>query len=230
MIKFKDFKKFDINTISFIDGKISEAEYIIYLNNQMINESFVGDVKEKMLDILYSFLAKAYEIGYKVIDKLNVFIKWFITNLSKIKNPILHKIITLTLIVMILLIISATTANAENDIHIIPKEKIDIAIGWLEHLKNNGKGYDSMELTKGMAHLIDIRDGKVDLPMFNKRVLDVADAALKTADSIIIDAKSDRQNGVLYKWCFDLMEKGSQYVKAIYTKTPSGENIKLFTK
>ncbi len=229
LIKYKDYKKFDINTISFIDGKITEGEFIIYLNTQIVNESFIGDIKEKMLDVLYTFLAKAYEVGFNILDKLNIFIKWFINNLNKIKNPLLYKIITTTLIVMVLLIISATAAHAENNLSLLPKEKIDIAIGWLDHLKNTGR-YDSVELSKGIAHLIDIRDGKIDLPMFNKRILDVADAALKTADSIIKDAETDNQNGSLYKFCINLLEKGSQYVQATYTKTASGENIKLFTK
>lgn len=236
--KFEEFKNLDMNTIGFIDGSIDEKQFLDYLNHELINENILVDIKqiftnfkEKVVDIFYSFLVKAYEIGFMIFDKLNTFIKWLTSKINKFKDrhPTLYKIIIITMVVMILMMITAASAKAATSGTPIPKAKIDMAIGWLDQIKSEGKGGDTLTLNKAIAHLIDLRDGKIDMPNLGQSAIKTADAALNTCQKIMADAQS-KQDQSFYKFCVDLIEKGQSYVQAIYSKTDSGESIKLLVK
>lgn len=235
--KFQDFKNFDLVTLDFINSSISENEFIDYLNSEVINESIIGNVKsffssikEKVLDILYSFLAKSYELGFSIFDKFNTFFNWIVSKIKsfKDKHPTLYKVIIITLVVMIILMVTASSAKAQVSGVPITKGKIDMAIGWLDYLKSEGKA-DTMEVHKAIAHLVDLRDGKIDIPNLGEKAINMADAALKTSQTMI-DKVKDTNDSNLMKFCVQLMEKGQTYLQAIYSKSDGFENIKLAMK
>jgi stage V sporulation protein SpoVS len=223
--KFKQFESIDITTIRFIDGLISEKDYKYYIESEVLNESLGDYVKEKITNVLYTFLTKAYSIGFTIIGKFKSFFTWLIETVSKWKDkhPILHKVIITTLIVIILLLISAASAHAQSKGNEIPTEQINTAIGWLEVIKGK-TNHDPMLVNKAMAHLIDIRDGQIDITNIGQDAINMADAAMNTAEKMMTQSKEDNS---LAKMCLDLMHKGSEYVSAIYSKSPDKEVIKL---
>jgi hypothetical protein len=95
-------------------------------------------------------------------------------------------------------------------------------------LKTTGKG-DTLEVNKAIAHLVDMRDGKIDIIGLGQKALDLSQAALNTAQKIMDDAKKSTDNN-LFKMCNDLIQKGSEYINAIYSKSDGFENVKLFMK
>lgn len=233
--KFDKFNEININTVKYINADISEHEYITYLNAEILNENvgdFITSIKEKVINILYTYITKAYEIGIAVFDKFKVFFKWFISIIDKFKtkHPTLYKILIITSITMIILMVSATTAHAQSNNQSINKDKLDLAIGWLDYLKSKG-GYDNMQVSTAMGHLIDLKDGKVDISTFSKESINMADSAIKVAEKIIQEAKTDyKTDKSAFNLCIELIKKGSSYIDVIYNKTTSTENIKLLIK
>lgn len=234
---FEQYNNLNQETISFIEEKISTQEFIEYLDSKIINESILGDlkslvsnVKEKIQNVFYTFLVKAYELGFQMFDKINTFIKWLIDKTSKFKNkyPLLYKLIIITVITFTILIVTAASASAQNAGQQIPVAKIDMAIGWLDYIKEKGSS-DSMQLNKAIAHLIDLRDGKIDIKSLGEEAIKIADVALNTAQKIMDEAKVKDDNS-FYKFCVDLIEKGQTYVQAIHTKTDNTENLRLLRK
>lgn len=124
MIYLKTFEqltsqKGNINNVvvDWCDSKITESEFLDYLNQSLLNEGFsdvIKGFKEKIVDMFYTFVVKAYEIGLAVYDKVSTFITWLISKVKgfKEKHPTTFKIIVITLIVIILLIVTASSAKA----------------------------------------------------------------------------------------------------------------------
>lgn len=236
--KFLEYRNLDSCTINFIEDSINEKEFIDYLNVNFNNESLVGDIKgllnsfkEKVQDIFYTFLVKAYEVGFEIFNKLSIFLKWLFSSIKKFKtkHPVLYKIILITIITMIILIVTSASVHAQNTGQKVPVPKINMAIGWLDYIKQDGS-QDSLELNKAIAHLIDIRDGKIDMPNLGQKAIQTAEAALRTVDKIIEQEKTQTQDDKFYRFCVTLIEKGQTYIQAIYSKADGQESIKLLSK
>jgi hypothetical protein len=235
--KFDEIRNLDLITLDFINSNVTENEFINYLNNELINEGLLEDFKffyskfkEKVIDIFYTFLVKAYQVGFSIFDKINIFFKWLFNRISifREKHPLVYKMIVITIIVMVILIITAASAKAQSSGQVIPKAKIDMAIGWLDHIKSKGQ-LDNLELSKAIAHLIDLRDGKIDIPVLGDKAIKIANAGLNTAQKIMDEAKTNQDQSLL-KFCAELIEKGQNYIKAVYKKTANTENIRLLMK
>jgi hypothetical protein len=234
---FDQYKNFNKVTLDFIDNKITESDFINYLDNEILNEGIIDSIKDffsgfkqKVVDIFWSFLVKAYEIGFAIWDKLNTFIKWLFGKINsfKEKHPTLWKVMIITIIILIILIVTASSAKAQTTGEPIPLAKINMAIGWLDNVKSQG-GQDQMLVSKAIAHLVDLRDGQMDIHGLGDGAINMADAALTTASRIMDEAKTSNDN-TFFKFCVDLIQKGSSYVSAAYTKTGGFENIKLAVK
>jgi hypothetical protein len=225
IFKFKQFEKIDTTTMKFIDGMISEKDFKYYIESEVLNESLGSYIKEKITNVLYTFITKASSIGFGILNKFKTFFNWLLNKIIswKEKNPVLHKILITTTIVVILLIVSSASAYAQTKGTEVSPNHINVAIGWLEVIQGK-TNHDPMLINKAMAHLIDIRDGQVDIPNIGQEAIDVADAAISTAQKMIVQAKEDDS---LKKMCVDLMEKGSEYIQAMYSKMPDKEVIKL---
>ena len=234
---FKQYKNFNKVTLDFIDNKITESDFITYLDNEILNEGFMDSIKDffsgfkqKVVDIFWSFLVKAYEIGFAIWDKLNTFIKWLFGKINSFadKHPTLWKVMIITMVILIILIVTASSAKAQTTGQPIPLAKINMAIGWLDGVKSQS-GQDQMLVSKAMAHLVDLRDGQMDIHGLGDGAINMANAALNTAGRIMDEAKTSNDNS-FFKFCIDLMQKGSEYVGAAYTKTGGFENVKLAVK
>lgn len=234
---FNQYKNFNKVTLDFIDNKITESEFITYLNDEVLNEGIIDSIKDffsgfkqKVVDIFWSFVVKAYEIGFAIWDKLNTFIKWLFGKINSFadKHPKLWRVMIITIIILIILIVTASSAKAQSTGQPIPLAKINMAIGWLDNVKSTGTE-DSMLVSKAIAHLVDLRDGQMDIQGLGDGAIKMADAALTTAGRIMDEAKTSNDNS-FFKFCVDLIQKGSDYVGAAYTKTGGFENIKLAVK
>ena len=235
--KFNEYKNFNKVTLDFIHNKITESEFITYLDNEILNEGIIDSIKDffsgfkqKVVDIFWSFVVKSYEIGFAIWDKLNIFIKWLFGKINSFadKHPKLWRIMIITIIILIILIVTASSAKAQTTGQPIPLAKINMAIGWLDNVKAQGT-QDQMLVSKAMAHLVDLRDGQMDIQGLGDGAIKMADAALHVAGKIMDDAKTSNDNS-FFKFCVDLMQKGSEYVGAAYTKSGGFENVKLAVK
>ena len=228
--RFNEHSNLDEVTIDFINGRISESEFKDYINTDILNESVMSYVKEKIINVLYSFLVKASEIGFSILNKFKSFFSWFIGIISKWKekHPTLYKVIIITVIIIILLMVSASSAYAQSKGQPIPESEINVAIGWLDLIKGK-TDLDVLEVNKAIAHLIDLRDGNIEIDGLGEKALQIAESALETSNKMIVDAKSDLDKGdeSTAKMCLNLMERGSEYVSAIYSKGDTKEVIKL---
>ena len=241
---FESFSSFenakeDKTTIDFIDGKITESQFIDYLNTEVYNEGimdsikgFVSNIKNKFIDVFYSFIKKATENGMIVFNSFKSFINWILDSLSNWKkdNPVLCKVIVLTAMVVILLMVSAGTAHAQSQSVNVPVAHLDTAIGYLVKLRGVS-GIDDMQLMKAMAHLVDLRDGSVDISAveLGKESIAAANSAMKISGDMIDNAVTTENKTAIQK-CLDLMEAGSQYVDVIFKKGGNAESIKLVVK
>lgn len=223
--------KIDTITEKWCLGQITASEFINYLEST--NEgviSWIKDLKEKIVDAFYTFITKAYLIGISIYEKISIFIKWVINKINNFreKHPTMYKVLLITTIVMIIMIVSASSAHAANNNEPIPVGKIDMAIGWLDSLKTKGE-QDPLLVNKAIAHLIDLRDGHITMNNLGQESVNMANAALKTIDQYIKSSDS-QQNTSFYQFCVELMEKGRDYIGAVYNKGPGHEHIKLMIK
>ena len=234
----QDFK-LDKNTVDFIENKITENQFIEYLNTEFLNEGIISSIKEfisrfkeKVYDILMSFLKKAFEIGFYIFEKLKTFINWILNYLSKWKkeNPVLFKVVIITLLVIILLMVSTSTLYAHTTGTPININHINVAIGYLEQIKSMGIE-DSFQLTKAMAHLIDLRDGTIDIPLdqLGDESIASANAAMEITNNLIKNVNVTKDRELIQK-CFDLMKAGSEYTAVEFSKVGGSEKIKLVVK
>jgi len=232
---FNQYNSFNKVTLDFIDNKITESDFITYLNNEILNEGIIDSIKDffsgfkqKVVDIFWSFLIKAYEIGFAIWDKLNTFIKWLFEKINSFreKHPTLWRVMIITILVLIILIVTASSVKAQTTGEPIPLSRINMAIGWLDNVRDSK---DPMLVNKAIAHLVDLRDGQMDIHGLGDGAINMADAALTTAGRIMDEAKTSNDN-TFFKFCVDLMQKGNDYVGAIYTKTGGLESVKLAVK
>ena len=230
----------DQTTVDFIEGKITETNFIKYLNSEVINEGIIDNLKsfyvkfkEKAFDVLMTFLKKASKIGFAIFDKMKTFVNWIVDSLSKWKkeNPDLFKTIVITLLIVILLISSASTAYAQTNGVPVSIANIDVAIGYLEKLKSASSGFDDISLMKAMGYLIDLRDGTLNIPLseFGNESISAAKAAMKTTKDMIDNASITKDKALMDK-CFSLMDAGSKYIKFIFDKVGNSESVKLVVK
>jgi hypothetical protein len=233
---FFDYCNIDKTTDDFIEGRISESEFFRYVNVDILNESVIeigSYLREKVLDVLYTFIIKASKIGFKIIESFKKFFNVIFEKFSKWKekHPVLYKIIIITIITVLLLIISASSAYAQKTGDPTPVNHINVAIGWLEMIKGK-TNLDVLEVNKAIAHLIDLRDGNIEITQLNQEAIDIANSAIDTSSKMISDAKVNLDKGDegMAKMCLNLMEKGAQYVQGIYSKSGDSEYVKLYTK
>ena len=229
--KFNDFNNIDLVTIKYCEGVINESQYLQYLYG--INESFVGEIKEKVVNILNSFLKKAIEAGFSIFSKFKTFFNWILNSLKKWKtnNPTLYKIIIITIIVFIILIISASSAHAATSGDPIPVNQINLAIGWLEQIQGK-TDMDILEVKKAMAYLIDIRDGNLEIQNLGDEAINIAKSSLNTASKMMKAASEDlkKDDESLAKLCLELADRGANYVQATYSKIGNDVKITLSSK
>jgi hypothetical protein len=227
---FEDFQTSDL-TLNLLNEKITLDRYLNSIES-LLNESilsgitqFFSNFKKSVFDGLFTFLKQAAKIGFKIFDSVFSLIKLAIRQISKFKekNPILFKIIVTTLIVLFLMIVSASAACAKSAGKPIDLDKIDMAIGYLKSgnfRMAEGKYEGFKVLNQCLTYLIDLRDGKID-GNYTQRVLDISEDTIKTVSEYSKQAKKDPSSSIAQN-CKDLLENGKEYLNDRATKGYEG--------
>lgn len=242
IIESQRFNDVDLITLDWCKDNITEKEFFSYIEQLSINEGWfegakqwlseVGEAtvswfREKFFKILMTMLKNAVEVGMSIINKVIQFVNWVFEKLNKFadKNPIVWKIILVTLIIFICLVVCASSAKAQTTGQPIDPNVINSAIGMLK--AKMGTGGDSQLYMKAMAYLIDIRDGQQDInpEVVGKGAIDLGKSAL----SIIEDYKKST-NSDFAQYAASSIKEGANYVGAEITKMGGTDSVKLFIK
>lgn len=236
------FKNFQSDfTLDFIYGRMTKDEYISHLES--LNENWISDsyekVKWKVIEYLWTFLEESKKIGFKIFSKAFTFLKWIWNKIKsfKEKHPIIFKIITITLLVLIILILSSCVAHAQVSGQPLDEEQIDLAIGFINDMKEHGeiKSFTTLDVNKAIAYLIKLRDahGVVDpndVHNFGQESVTLADKAIEASERLVKEARVEGKGSAVYQYCLDIMQKGSDFINYSIKKTSSGEVVKLGIK
>ena len=227
---------------AYLLDQISEEVFFNYLNS--LNEGifdFFKDLKQKIIDVYWNILTKSVTIGFKILQKVKSFFSWVWSKIKsfKEKNPILFKVLVITILVILILIISGSVAYAATTGKPIQTEYINLAIGLINdmketgHLGNDDWVYTQLDVSKATAYLIKLRDagGVVnpnDVSVFGQETVSFANKSLELANKLVQDSRSGDTSTM--KWCIQLLEKGEKFIGYEYQKLASGEHIKIFSK
>jgi len=223
----------DKKTLDYIEDSITESEFLLYLEeeiNESLTANLVSKARTKVINVLGTFLEKSKDLGFKIVDKLKTFLDWIVNTIVKFKEryPLLYKIAMISVITIVLILISTSVVRAGISGTPIPVDKIDMAIGLLEKLRFEGT-INMFDGAKAITHLIDIRDGNVDIPEIGSNAIKMADAALNTVERMQSDATNSADETLL-KACYELLEKGRTVLGSNFMKTGSTERISLIYK
>jgi hypothetical protein len=236
MKHLKKFNSYD-PTWLYLTDQLSELVYFSYLDS--VNESLLGDiitgVKSKIIEFYWKALEVGLKIGFKILEKVKSITGWIIGKIKsfKEKNPVLWKVLVITILVLLLLIISCGVAHAAVTGQPVDEKYINIAIGLLEDMNVHGKieSYTDLDVSKSIAYLIELKGrGQVlqtDSTQFGQMAVDLANLAIKTAKKIDEDSKTDT---TVLNWCIDLLQRGEKFVSYEIIKNSAGETVKLYTK
>lgn len=236
------FKNFQSDfTLDFIYGRITKDEYISHLES--LNENWISDsyekVKWKVIEHLWTFLEESKKIGFKILSKVFTFLKWIWNKIKSFKEkyPIIFKIITITLLVLIILILSSCVAHAQVSGQPLDEEQINLAIGFINDMEEHGKikSFTTLDVNKAIAYLIKLRDahGVVDpndVHNFGQESVTLADKAIEASERLVKEARVEGKGSAVYQYCLDIMQKGSDFINYSIKKTSSGEVVKLGIK
>lgn len=236
MKHLKKFNSYD-PTWLYLTDQLSELVYFSYLDS--VNESLLGDiitgVKSKIIEFYWKALEVGLKIGFKILEKVKSITGWIIGKIKsfKEKNPVLWKVLVITILVLLLLIISCGVAHAAVTGQPVDEKYINIAIGLLEDMNVHGKieSYTDLDVSKSIAYLIELKGrGQVlqtDSTQFGQMAVDLANLAIKTAKKIDEDSKTDT---TVLNWCIDLLQRGEKFVSYEIIKNSAGETVRLYTK
>lgn len=223
---------------AYLLDQISEETFFNYLNS--LNEGiidFFKDLKQKIIDVYWNILTKSVTIGFKILQKVKSFFSWVWSKIKsfKEKNPILYKVLVITILVILILIISGSVAYAATTGSPIQTEYINLAIGLINDMKEHGSldNVSQLDVSKATAYLIKLRDagGVVnpnDVGVFGQETVSFANKSLELANKLVQDSRSGDTSTM--KYCIQLLEKGEKFIGYEYQKLSSGENIKVFSK
>jgi hypothetical protein len=236
MKHLKKFNSYD-PTWLYLTDQLSELVYFSYLDS--VNESLLGDiitgVKSKIIEFYWKALEVGLKIGFKILEKVKSITGWIIGKIKsfKEKNPVLWKVLVITILALLLLIISCGVAHAAVTGQPVDEKYINIAIGLLEDMNVHGKieSYTDLDVSKSIAYLIELKGrGQVlqtDSTQFGQMAVDLANVAIKSARTIAEDSKTDTPT---LNWCIDLLQRGEKFVSYEIIKNSAGETVRLYTK
>ena len=218
----------------FLQDKISEETFFNYLDS--LNEDlfdFLKWIKQKVVDVFWTILTESVII--KILQKVKSIFSWIINKIKsfKEKNPVLFKVLVITILVILILIISGSVAYAATTGKPIETEYINLAIGLINDMKEHGYNVSDLDVAKTTAYLIKLRDaGGVinpnDISAFGQDAVTLAHKSIDLAGKLVQDSRGGDKATLHY--CIDLLEKGEKLIGYEYQKLETGENIKLFSK
>jgi hypothetical protein len=226
----------------FLQDKISEETLFNYLDS--LNEDlldFLKSFKQKVVDVFWTILTKSVIVGFKILQKVKSIFSWIINKIKsfKEKNPVLFKVLVITILVVLILIISGNVAHAATTGKPIEIEYIDLAIGLINDMKEHGglSNASELDVAKATAYLIKLRDaGGVinpnDTGIFGQDVVTLAHKAIDVSNKLVQDSKvGDKATMDRMKYyCIEMLEKGEKFIGYEYQKLSTGETIRLSSK
>jgi len=236
----KHLAKFDSYnpTWLYLTDQLSESVYFSYLDsvNEYLLSDIITGVKSKIIEFYWKALEVGLKIGFKILEKVKSITGWIIGKIKgfKEKNPVLWKVLVITILVLLLLIISCGVAHAAATGQPVDEKYINIAIGLLQDMNEHGKieSYTDLDVSKSIAYLIELknREGQVlqtDSTQFGQMAVDLANVAIKTAKKIDEDSKTSDPT---LNWCRLLLQKSEEFGSYKIVKTSAGETVTLYTK
>lgn len=224
---------------AFLLDEISEEVFFNYLNS--LNEGlvdFLKSFKQKVLDVLWAILEKSVVIGFKILEKVKSIFSWLISKIKEVKekNPTLFKVLSITVLIVLILIISGSVAHATVTGQPIKVMYIDMVIGFINDMKDNGylEDFSKLDVLKSTAYLIKLRDAggvlnPTDVTLFGEETITLANKSIETVKKLAEEAHSGDDSTMHY--CIDILKKGETFISYEYQKLVSGgETIKIFSK
>ena len=235
LVKFNSYDP----TWLYLTDQLSESVYFSYLDS--VNESLLGDiitgVKSKIIEFYWKALEVGLKIGFKILEKVKSITGWIIEKIKgfKEKNPVLWKVLVITILVLLLLIISCGVAHAAVTGQPVDEKYINIAIGFLQDMNEHGKitYYTDLDVSKSIAYLIELKSRgqalSTDSTQFGQMSVDLANRAIELAENIAKKSKTDTPT---LNWCILLLKKAEHFSELQYeiVKTSSGETVRFYTK
>jgi len=223
----------------FLQDKISEEILFNYLNslNEGVILDFLKSFKQKVVDVFWTILTQSVIIGFKILQKVKSIFSWIINKIKsfKEKNPVLFKVLVITILVILILIISGSVAYAATTGKPIETEYIDLAIGLINDMKEHGQlsNFSELDVAKTTAYLIKLRDaGGVinpnDVNAFGQDAVTLAHKSIDLAGKLVQDSRSGDKSTMHY--CIEMLEKGEKFIGYEYQKLSTGETIRLSSK
>jgi len=222
----------------FLQDKISEETFFNYLDS--LNEDlfdFLKWIKQKVVDVFWTILTESVIIGFKILQKIKSIFSWIINKVKsfKEKNPVLFKVLIITILVILILIISGCVAYASTTGKPIQTEYINLAIGLINDMKEHGglSNASDLDVAKATAYLIRLRDaGGVinpnDTGIFGQEVVTIAHKSIDLASKLVQDSREGDKATMQY--CIEMLEKGAKFIGYEYQKLSTGETIRLSSK
>ena len=220
----------------FLQDKISEEILFNYLDS--LNEDlfdFLKWIKEKVVDLFWTILTESVIIGFKILQKVKSIFSWIINKIKsfKEKNPVLFKVLVITILVILILIISGSVAYASTTGKPIETEYINLAIGLINDMKEHGYNVSELDVAKTTAYLIKLRDsGGVinpnDINAFGQEAVTLANKSIDLAGKLVQDSRGGDKATMHY--CIEMLEKGEKFIGYEYQKLSTGETIRLSSK
>jgi len=220
----------------FLQDKISEETFFNYLDS--LNEDlfdFLKWIKQKVVDVFWTILTESVIIGFKILQKVKSILSWIINKIKsfKEKNPVLFKVLVITILVILILIISGSVAYAATTGKPIQTEYINLAIGLINDMKEHGYPGSDLDVAKATAYLIKLRDaGGVinpnDINAFGQDAVTLANKSIDLAGKLVQDSRGGDKATMQY--CIEMLEKGEKFIGYEYQKLSTGETIRLSSK
>ena len=222
----------------FLQDKISEETFFNYLDS--LNEDlfdFLKWIKQKVVDVFWTILTESVIIGFKILQKVKSIFSWIINKIKsfKEKNPVLFKVLVITILVILILIISGSVAYAATTGKPIETEYINLAIGLINGMKEHDglSNVSELDVAKATAYLIKLRDaGGVinpnDTGVFGQDVVTLAHKAIDVSNKLVQDSRSGDEG--MMRYCIQMLEKGEKFIGYEYQKLSTGETIRLSSK
>jgi hypothetical protein len=201
----------------------SQLEKYIFQNNEGVVGDAINYVKNKVIDVFYTFMIKAMNIK-NVLTKIVEFGKKIFGYLKKFseKHPTLTKAIMIFILMVIIFAITSQSSQAaeivNGKLHMTNVDEINAAYGFIDQnytdlLKGHATGIDAERIAfEAKVYLKDIIDGKLDSPIELKHeAVALAKSAIKTMQEAVNNV-NDKQDSSQLSTILKYVKEGMSHV------------------
>ena len=193
-----------VNTQLLLEGKISRLEYSNHIQTleeglmdilKKGKDAVVKWFKENILTKLVTFIKKAAKGVKEELDIIIFGMKKLLALVTKFKDkhPVLFKVIVIGLFIVVLLVISTASAQAQDPAGMgYTTNQLNSMIGLLDQNSTSmeAAGFNLMDIKMATAYLNDLKDGTVDVA-YSSNVKEIASNIEGVFSSLMSDAKGE---------------------------------------